>query len=113
MQSGAYLAIHSVTAFDDLGVDAYQVVAAHARLARDARGDDDDVRASGLVVAIRADGVGLIADDRASLVEVERLALRQAFDDVDEHDVGVISFGQSLCSGSANMAGANDRNFLA
>ena len=39
---------------DDLGVDAEQIVAAHAGLARHARGDDDDVGAGDVLVVDRA-----------------------------------------------------------
>ena len=71
------------------------------------RGDDDDVGAGGLVVAVRPDHVRLVADHRAGLVQVERLALRQALDDVHEHHVGVVALCKPLCGGGADVAGAD------
>ena len=73
-----------------------------------AGGDDADRRPGGLVVAVRADHVRLVADHGPGLVEVERLALRQALDDVDQHDVGVVALGQPLGGGGADVAGADD-----
>ena len=95
-------------ALDDLLVRREQVVAAHARLARKPGGDHDDVGAGRLVVAVGAGDVRLVADDRPGLVEVERLALRHALDDVHEHDVGVVALGEPLCGGRADVAGADD-----
>src|SRR5438876_709709 len=45
---------------------------------------------------------------RGQLVDVERLALRQALLDVDEHDVGVVAQREHLCAGRADVAGAHD-----
>ena len=50
MQFGEYLTTCSVTAFMILKLTLQQVVAAHARLARHAGGDDDDVGVGGLRV---------------------------------------------------------------
>ena len=95
-------------ALDDLAVRGEQVVAAHAGLARQARGDHDDVGARGLVVGVRADDVRLVADHRPGLVQVERLALRQALDDVHQHDVGVVTLGQPLRGRRADVARSDD-----
>ena len=73
--------------FHDLEIDAEQVVAAHAGLARDAGGDDDDVGAGDLGVGRGALELGVEALDGAGFGEVERLALRHAVDDVEQHDV--------------------------
>ena len=82
---------------DDLGVDLEQVHAAHAGLARQARGDDADVGARGLVVAVGAHDAGLEALDRPALHHVERQALRLALDDVGHDDlVGVVGLGDAL-----------------
>ena len=54
----------------------------------------------GLFVAGRSDDVGLVADDRTGLVDVEGLALRDAVDDVDEDYVGVVALSQTLRSRS-------------
>ena len=70
-----------------LEVDAEQVVAAHAGLARHAGGDDADVGAFDRLVGVGAGDLGVEAVDRRGLRDVERLALRDAFDDVEQHDV--------------------------
>ena len=63
---------------DDLLVRRHEVVARHAGRARQAGGDHDDVGAGRLLVAVRAGDLRLEAEHRAHLVQVERLALRQA-----------------------------------
>jgi hypothetical protein len=76
----------SDTSAHDAGVRVEQVLAAHARLARDAGRDDHDVRAGRVVVAVRAAHAGVPALDRRRLPLVEALALRHAFHDVDHDD---------------------------
>ena len=107
-------------AADDLGVDLEQVHPAHARLARQAGGDHDDVGALDLLVARAvgaggdADDLGLEALDRPGLVEVEREALGLALDDVGEHDrVEDVVLGQALRGRRAVEAGADDGDLLA
>ena len=70
-----------------LEVDAEQIVAAHARLARHAGGDDADVGALDRLVGIGAGKRGVEAFDRGGLDEIERLALRNALHDVEQDDV--------------------------
>ncbi len=70
-----------------LEIDAEQVVAAHAGLARHAGGDDDHVGAGDRCVGARAGELGVEAFDRAGFGEIERLALRHAVDDVEQDDV--------------------------
>ena len=67
-----------------LEVDADEVVAAHAGLARHAGGDDADVGAVDVGVGVGAAQLAVEALDRARLGEIERLALRQALDDVED-----------------------------
>ncbi len=76
--------------------------------AREAGGDHDDRGAGGLLVAVRADDVRLVAEHGAHLVDVERLALRQPFLDVDEHDVGVVAVGEHLRARRADVPRADD-----
>ena len=73
---------------DDALVGRDEVVAAHAGLARQAGGDHDDVGVRGRVVGVGAGHAGVELLDRGRLHDVERLALRDALDDVDEGDVG-------------------------
>ena len=93
---------------DDLLVRLHEVVAAHARRARQAGGDHDDLRAGRLVVPVRAGDVRLVAEHGAHLVDVERLALGEAFLDVDEDDVRVIARREHLRAGRADVPGADD-----
>src|ERR1700730_1614835 len=72
---------------DDPGIDSDQIVAAHPRLARNAGCDDDDVRALDIGVVVGATDDGIVALDRRTLHDVERLALRHTLDDIDEEDV--------------------------
>ncbi len=96
----------------DPGVLRQQVVAAHPGLAREARGDDDDVGAGGVGVVVGAGDPGVVADDRGGLREVETLALRQAFDDVDQDDVGEAGLGDPLRGRRADIAGADDGDLV-
>ncbi len=51
-------------------------------------------------------------DDRGRLGEIETLALRQAFDDVDQHDVGEAGFGDALRGRGADVARADDGDLV-
>src|SRR5690606_14446994 len=106
-------------AADDLRVDLEQVHAAHAGLAGQSRGDDDDVGVRGrlvaaaLVVGGGPDALGLEALDGAGLVHVERQALGLALDDAGEDDlVEDVVLGETLRRGGAVETGAYDRDFL-
>src|SRR5258708_22674708 len=71
----------------DFVVSIQKIVAAHAGLARNSSGDDDDVGVGGVGVVVRADDVGIALLDRHGFEQVETLSLRDAFHDVAEHDV--------------------------
>jgi hypothetical protein len=60
-----------------LEVDAEQVVAAHARLARDTGGDDHHVGAGDVGIIVGTRDLCVEALDRAALRQVQRLALRK------------------------------------
>ena len=96
---------------DDALVDRHQVVPAHLAGTRDLEADDDHVGALGLLVAVRADETeGLVAEHRRGLVDVEGLALRQPFLDVDDVDVRVVALGDLLRGGGADVAGTDHRH---
>jgi hypothetical protein len=97
---------------DDPCVLRHQVVAAHARLAGEARRDDHDVRAGRIRVVVRAGHARVVADDGGCLGEVEALALRQALHDVDEHDIGESRLGDPLGGRGTDIAGADDGNLV-
>ena len=95
-----------------LEVDAQQIVAAHARLSGHAGGDDAYVRAGqvGVVAGPLEQGVG--AEHRRGLVQVEGLALWDAFDDIDEDYVGQFLGRDPVGGGCAHVAGAYDAYFF-
>src|SRR2546430_1075588 len=75
------------------------------------RRDHDHIGLGALLVAVRADDVRLVAEHRSHLVDVERLALRQPFLDVDQDDVGVVARRQHLGASCADSAGADHGDF--
>jgi len=96
----------------DLGVDAEQVVAAHAGLARDAGGDDDDVGAGDRRVVGAAVDRGVEILDRRGLRDIERLALRHAVDHVEQHDVAELLQADQQRQRAADIARADERDLL-
>src|SRR6185436_5603015 len=84
----------------------------HPGLPRQAGGDDDDVGAGSLVVAVRADDGRLVAEDRGGLVQVERLALREVLLDVDEDDIRVVAARDLLRRRRADVPCAHDGDLL-
>ena len=72
---------------DDAEIDRQKIVAAHPRLARHARRNDDDVRPLDRRIVGAAGELGVEARDGRRLGDVERLALRHAVDNVEKNDV--------------------------
>ena len=72
-----------------------------------------DVRAGDVGVVVRALELRVEAFDRAGLREVERLALRQAFDDVEQHDVAQFLERREMGERAADLSAADERDFLA
>src|SRR5208337_4019441 len=72
----------------DFVVGVQQVVAAHAGLARNSGGDDDDVGVGGVGIVVGAENGGIALLDRHGLEQVETFSLGDAFHDVDEDDIG-------------------------
>src|SRR3972149_2969841 len=104
---GDVFATFSAT-FDDADVGVEEVVTAHPGLARDHGRDDDEVGARGLVVAVGADDAGVEELDGRGLPLVEPLALRDALEDVHQHDgPGEFLFGDALGGRRAPVSGAD------
>ena len=97
----------------DLEIDAEQVVAAHAGLAGNAGGDDDDVgaRDRGVIACARQSGVNAL--DRGRLGEIQRLALRHAVDDIEQDDVAQLLQRRQMGQRPADLAGPDQSNLLA
>ena len=94
-----------------LEVDADQIVAAHARLAGDAGGDDADVGVGDLGIVGGAPERDVEAVDRPRLGDVERFALRHAFGDVEQDDVAKFPHRREVGERSADHSGADQRDF--
>ena len=95
-----------------LEVDAEQIVAAHAGLARHAGGDDAHRRALDRLVGIGAGEAGVEAFDRRGLGEVERLALRNALHDVEQDDVAQLLEADQMRQRAADLARADQCNLV-
>jgi hypothetical protein len=67
----------------DFVIGIEQVVAAHAGLAGNSGGYDDNVGVGGVGVVVCAEDVGVALLDWHGFEQVESFALRDAFDDVD------------------------------
>ena len=96
-----------------LEVDAQQIVAAHAGLARHAGGDDADVGAVDRVIGVGAGEVGVETVDRGRLRDIERLALGHAFGDVEHHDVAELLQADEVSQRAADLTGADQSNLVA
>ena len=96
-----------------LQIDAEQIVAAHARLAGDAGGDDAHVGAGdvGIIGAALQRRVEIV--DRPGLRDVERLALGNALGDVEQDDVAQLAHRGEVGEGAADHPGADQRDLLA
>ena len=97
----------------DLEIDADEIVAAHAGLARHAGGDDDHVGALDRLIGLGAGDPGVEALDRRGLGEIERLALRDAFGDVEQDHVAEVLEAGEQRERAADLTGADQCNLLA
>ena len=98
--------------FHDVVIRVEQVVAAHAGFARDAGGDDDDVGIGSVFVIVGAGDVGVALLDGHGFEQIQTLALRDAFDDVDQNDIGQFLGGDPMGGCGAYVSGTYDRYFL-
>ena len=96
-----------------LEVDAEQVVAAHARLAGTPAVTMHDVGAGDVGIVVGALELGVEALDRAALGEVERLALGNALDDVEQDDVAEFAARREMGQGAADHSGTDERDLVA
>ena len=99
--------------FHDLEIDAEQVVAAHARLARHAGGDDADVGALDAGIVVDAGQPGVEPIDRRRLRDIEPLALRNALGDIEQHHVAEVLEADHVGERAADHAGADERYLVA
>ena len=100
---------------DDLGIRGEEIVAAHARLAGDAGGHDDDVTAGGVGPVGRASEAGIEPHDRRRLEEIERLAGGHALGrrNVEQNDVSEFGGGTPMGRGGSDVTGTDDGDLRA
>ena len=97
-------------AFHNVGVGADQLLAGHARLAGNTRGDHHHVRVGSLLVVVgHADELRIEIHQRRTLVHIQHLTLRQALFDVDE-DHFARHFAASHHIGASSAHGARAHN---
>jgi len=96
----------------DLEIDAEEIVAAHAGLARHAGGDDADRGAFQRLVGIGAGEAGVKTVDRRRLDEIERLALGHAFGDIEHDDVAQFLQPDEMREGAADLTRADQCNLV-
>ena len=110
---GAVVADARANLLHDLGVDADQVVPAHPGLTGHASGHDDDIASGKRLITVRAFHDGIKAFNRARLRDIERLALGNAFSNVEECDVAkLLEAGQERQS-APDIAGTDEGNLVA
>ncbi len=96
-----------------LEIDAQEIVAAHAGLARHAGGDDADLGAVERLIGIGAGEMRVEPVDRGGLRDVERFALRHALGNVEQHHIAQFLQPDQVSQRSADLAGANQSNLVA
>ena len=98
----------------DLEIDAEQIVARHAGLARHPGGHDDHVGACQIVPAGGAADGGVVAEHGAVLLEIERLALREPelLRDVEQPHVAQLLPGRQRRQLAPDVTGPNQGNLL-
>ncbi|MDF9866084.1 hypothetical protein M2437_005066 [Methylorubrum pseudosasae] len=99
--------------FHHLEVDADEIVTAHAGLARHARGHDHHVRPGDRGIVAGARILGIEAVDGSGFGDVERLALRHAVDDVEQHHVTEFLEAGEMGQRAADLSGADERDLAA
>ena len=97
----------------DPGVDVEQVVAAHARTARDARRHDDHIGILDPAVLVGPGEAGIETFDRRRLGQIQGLALGNPVDDVEKHHVAQLFQAGEESQGAADVAGADQRDLIA
>ena len=94
-------------------IDAEKIVAAHAGFARDARGDDDHVGAGDVGVGLCPLKFRVETVDGGRLRDVERFALGQAFDDVEEDDIAQFLETDEVGERAADLSATDECNLFA
>src|SRR5438552_7291108 len=96
----------------DLGIRSQKIIPAHPGFPRNARGNDDDIRAGRVLIVVGPDNVAVIAFDGTRLEHVQRLSLRDTLEDVDHYHVRQLAIYQPLGQGRSHISGSYNRHFL-
>ena len=110
---GAYFLIPSPTCFITFELIADEIVAAHARFAGDAGGNNDDVRILDTGVGISARDLGIETFNGRRFDQVEGFPLRSSFHDIEKNDVTELFESSEMGKGAADIAGADEGDFVA
>lgn len=97
----------------DFGVDTNQIIAAHARLASNTGGDDDDISACDVFVVTGTLEVGIKHVDGGGFSNVKRLALWHAINDVEKDDVAKLFETDEVSKRATNIASTDERDLVA
>src|SRR5207248_2814309 len=84
-----------------------------AGLARDACSHNHHIGALDFGVAVRPPELSVKSFDRPRLRDIERLSLRQAFNNVEHDDIAEFFQPDEMSQSAADLAGANQRDFVA
>ncbi len=96
----------------DLGIRSQKIIPAHPGFPRNARGNDDDIRAGRVLIVVGPDNVAVIAFDGTRLEHVQRLSLRDTLEDVDHYHVRQLAIYQPLSQGRSHVSGSYDGHLL-
>ena len=96
----------------DIGIDADQIVAAHAGLAGHTGGNDHHLCAANAGIGIGAGQFGVETLHRRAFGEIERLALRDAFYDVEKNDIAQLLEARQMRQRAADIARADQRDLV-
>ena len=95
--------------FDNRGIFGQQVVATHARFARQTGSDDDDVGIRRIGIIIGADNIGIKPFHRGGLHQVQSLALGQSVNNIDQADIAQFLGRRPMRRRGADKAGPHYR----
>ena len=94
-----------------IGID--QIFPAHPRFPGDAGGDDDDLGVFGGGVVIGPHHLGVKAEDRARLHQVQGFALGHAFHHIHQHHIAQLPGGSPMGTRSPHVARSDNGNLRA
>ena len=89
---------------DDLAVRREEVVAAHARLARQTGSYYYYIRTGSIFIAVRAGNIRIITRDRSCFEQIKGLALRDPLGHIHQHHISQLRLNNPLRQRCTNMA---------